>query len=1426
MKRLLALMMLLAASACAQTHVFPAEDTNNAFTGSNTFTKLNIYTIATLPVVGIVPGTFAVVNDGMTSADCTVGSGTQVSACIWTGSAWTSFGGGGGGIVPGTPGNILQYASSTTGGDTGFAATSVALKPVVNNSACYVTNTGNDANDGLSLGTAKLTIHGCQVSLPNGSSANFVEGTGNIFVYGGTSAGGISPGGPNLSVQILGSNDIHWNNTLISAVRSANVVTLTFVSAHHYSIGQSINVYNTTGGATSFNGIFTVVSTPLTTTLTYAQTGANESATSSTGAVLPTGWLKESGLGDLSIYGFGQHTESNTAGWANVTVSGGGATNSGSTFALAGTNAHYHSDGIRWTGCQPVALGYDSNFSSSSNAGAFSTTFTNSAFDIAFTNNIGCGPAFIIGPNVIWLNVDKHEITSLGLTAYNIASLTRASGVTSVVLSSGPGGPSTWKTGDKITLTGFSDATFDSPSGTDNGAFTIASVTNSTHFTFNNGPFPDCASACGSGGVMGLSADNDRRASVLLDTAGGGNSVVLYMEHGTWNGGGGFRVPGSPGSGTNINLRSITMEGAGLSQPVYDAIGSAPPTSFIYDAQFGDSGNVPCAVRVRAAAGSNAEPGNTNFLINAGQQGIPACGKVNVINGEMYPNITSDDPITSPLAKGQTGQSWNVRGGTLNLNQVDDVRRGLIPVNVPYANLATSSCGSWTNVTGGALTITTAVTDVSHSTTNACNLLVSSGNGEADSYSGNQTILSGDGFIAGGWFQSSSTAGVFNNFFNNDPLRITFASAKTRGIGQSISGPTNGFEAVDPAQQEDGNWQWMMTWDSVNNAATATPQNVKLQHFVVSGYPENLYGPMLLHVPISAISRYSISITSVASQTGLAVYTLSGTHQFKANQIVCINGVSDTSYNGCVQIIQIPSATTIETSYSGSSSSSTGGMAYASADSEIAEIARNLTTYSNSCIAGQMCNFAGASLSSAAFSALTSSTNTTAAMVLGTGSSLTVSGSGMNNATTLNGATFAIPGTIGGTTPGIVNDTQTNLIEAAAPSGVSVKDIFYGLSSIHWPAFNANNVGERSVCGSTGTLTSGHLLAINTTGTLCDLVDGGTGTGSGTVTNFAANNITTGTQNFATQGVTSPGVTPTLTFTLANAPSHTLFANCTGGAAAPDYVALTEACMPAATVFTDQNATFGAHNYSFASSTILKVPAGAGFAATAGDIGLNTTTNNWQLWANGANKIAAAWSAAPTNGNCVKALVSTGNVLLTDAACAGATLQTNSVNNTSQTLQNFVNTTGASGINFTNPSGGVESATIASTTGGGNAVLTGTITGGANGQYIGFSGGILQNITPGVVPNIQSGTTYTVLQADSGLPIFLSNAASIAVTLNAPASYSTGFSFCAMASGAGTVTITASGNINGAGTLAITTKNHACIYTNGSTWEALTSVGF
>jgi hypothetical protein len=94
----------------------------------------------------------------------------------------------------------------------------------------------------------------------------------------------------------------------------------------------------------------------------------------------------------------------------------------------------------------------------------------------------------------------------------------------------------------------------------------------------------------------------------------------------------------------------------------------------------------------------------------------------------------------------------------------------------------------------------------------------------------------------------------------------------------------------------------------------------------------------------------------------------------------------------------------------------------------------------------------------------------------------------------------------------------------------------------------------------------------------------------------------------------------------------------------------------------------------------------------------------------------------------------TGVITTSAGSCAtsGAaiTLQTNTSNNSSQSLLNFTNTSGASGLTWTNPSGGVQSASLANVTGGGTATLQGTITSPADGQIIGYSGSVLVNISP------------------------------------------------------------------------------------------------
>lgn len=82
--------------------------------------------------------------------------------------------------------------------------------------------------------------------------------------------------------------------------RATNVVTLNTKKAHGFLVGQVITVEAVPGGnATSFNGTFTIASVPSTTSLTYAQTGADYNASSTNGTIRYT--LSLDGLSATSV---------------------------------------------------------------------------------------------------------------------------------------------------------------------------------------------------------------------------------------------------------------------------------------------------------------------------------------------------------------------------------------------------------------------------------------------------------------------------------------------------------------------------------------------------------------------------------------------------------------------------------------------------------------------------------------------------------------------------------------------------------------------------------------------------------------------------------------------------------------------------------------------------------------------------------------------------------------------------------------------------------------------------------------------------------------------------------------------------------------------------------------------------------------------
>lgn len=82
-----------------------------------------------------------------------------------------------------------------------------------------------------------------------------------------------------LTRQLLNDADIPTTTSTITgagAVRLTNVVTITTSAVHGLQIGDIVDVRSTTSG--TFDGTFPIVSVPLTTTFTYAQTAGNETS--------------------------------------------------------------------------------------------------------------------------------------------------------------------------------------------------------------------------------------------------------------------------------------------------------------------------------------------------------------------------------------------------------------------------------------------------------------------------------------------------------------------------------------------------------------------------------------------------------------------------------------------------------------------------------------------------------------------------------------------------------------------------------------------------------------------------------------------------------------------------------------------------------------------------------------------------------------------------------------------------------------------------------------------------------------------------------------------------------------------------------------------------------------------------------------------
>lgn len=234
MRRLSLVFLLLSATGWAQS---PAYSTKNV--------QPPWYTVGTLPTQSANQHILYGVYDGTTGTDCTVGGGSSLVLCAWTGSAWSSVGGSssGGTLQPsGTPtaGQIALWVNSTTlqGVSTlpslslaGTGAGILSLTQGADNSAnCPVNSECRQANSGIAT---KFTVTGPAAAA-----------TG--FRYGVNSAGLITESIGELAGDCTTSASLTITCTKTNSVAFSSFATLSSTFSAHQFLGN-----NTSGSATA-----------------------------------------------------------------------------------------------------------------------------------------------------------------------------------------------------------------------------------------------------------------------------------------------------------------------------------------------------------------------------------------------------------------------------------------------------------------------------------------------------------------------------------------------------------------------------------------------------------------------------------------------------------------------------------------------------------------------------------------------------------------------------------------------------------------------------------------------------------------------------------------------------------------------------------------------------------------------------------------------------------------------------------------------------------------------------------------------------------------------------------------------------------------------------------------------------------------------
>jgi hypothetical protein len=614
----------------------------------------------------------------------------------------------------------------------------------------YVSPNGNDAKDGLSWASAKLTVYKALQSLPGGSSTT--AGGGTVLLSGDVSYGGPAA---NQGMWLMGGGDPNSGSPPSGWLLSNS--PLLIECANNNVIGSNAR----TAVCTMEGGMWQ--NTP----------GAD--------LVHPAIWLS--------------------------------ALAKGIEFKKIALSAY------RMT---YVKIGIDSNNNRNALGGTSGVRFDGLTFNHG-AGIAGCGPGVDIGANSFFIEFDHLNATGCSGGVIPIVAakgLSRASGVVTVttvnpnIIASPVNGAAAW-----ITIQSASDPSF-------NGSFPIASVTDRTHFTYNQAG-PNATS--GSGQVITYQA-----AAINIDPGTGPGAGLVYVNN--WNNNGGiFRVV----NGSFADIANGTFEGNFVDPTPPPVLAMGASAVVVRNMEVADTLGLVPAVQVNSSIGGSLVSGVREWGV-AGNVTLMGGGSHWAPPGSFYsPLRTAAGGIftASPGVSAQNNISTFIYGGGM-----DQGRRLFAPTSVISPNIANTNSATWTIYQSGPATITPNVADPA-SGTNAGRVTGTSGSQASVVFYklDNTPITIGDVYIYGAWVRSKTANGWSQSV---TPISFGFG-ADGYGNGDTCT-PDSAILWAPPHYWQDGQWAWVAGFCKVyQNPSKA---GVGFIGIVDSIHTVDFFSPILLHL--------------------------------------------------------------------------------------------------------------------------------------------------------------------------------------------------------------------------------------------------------------------------------------------------------------------------------------------------------------------------------------------------------------------------------------------------------------------------------------------------------------------------------------------------------------------------------------------------